>query len=319
MQKYFTQKYYSGKRKDTSSKTKALLALAWVSVLWGTTWLASKEGVRHMPALQMAGIRQSITGIIYVLFFIIKKQPFPKGKQWLVILILSFLNFMIGNGLSTWGVKYISSGLGSIISAIFPLWLVIIMMFAGKRLPLKALAGLLLGFGGICIIFYEHLKDLLNADFRFGIFISIIATIGWAFGTLFTKQQASNFNPYFSLGFQMLISGITFSIISYASGNVISISQIPAASWWSIAYLVVFGSGITFIAYVYSLQHLPAALASVYAYVNPVIAVLLGAAILHEKLSILIAAGGIITFTGVYLINNSLNKKIILTPEKIKK
>jgi drug/metabolite transporter (DMT)-like permease len=192
-------------------------------------------------------------------------------------------------------------------------------MFAGKRLPLKALAGLLLGFGGICIIFYEHLKDLLNADFRFGIFISIIATIGWAFGTLFTKQQASNFNPYFSLGFQMLISGITFSIISYASGNVISISQIPAASWWSIAYLVVFGSGITFIAYVYSLQHLPAALASVYAYVNPVIAVLLGAAILHEKLSILIAAGGIITFTGVYLINNSLNKKIILTPEKIKK
>ncbi|MFM2327860.1 MAG: hypothetical protein RIR31_2062, partial [Bacteroidota bacterium] len=109
-----------------TSKQKALLALAWVCFFWGTTWLASKEGVRHMPAIQLCAIRQLLGGIIYLIYFIVKKHPWPKGKQWGAILILSFLNFMLSNGLSTWGVQYISSGLGAIIGAIFPLWLVII-------------------------------------------------------------------------------------------------------------------------------------------------------------------------------------------------
>jgi drug/metabolite transporter (DMT)-like permease len=139
-----------------SSKTtnqKALLALAWVCFFWGTTWLASKEGVKHMPAIQLCAIRQFCGGILYLIFFIIKKHPWPKGKQWATILVLSFLNFMISNGLSTWGVQYISSGLGAIIGAIFPLWLVIIFFVNGQRLPKKAVLGLLMGFGGVCIIF----------------------------------------------------------------------------------------------------------------------------------------------------------------------
>ncbi|WP_310559575.1 EamA family transporter, partial [Flavobacterium sp.] len=113
-----------------SSKINAIglpiLALCWVSFFWGTTWLASKEGVKYMPALQLAGIRQFIGGILYVGFFLYKKTPWPKGKQWKVIFILSILNFVLSNGLSTWGVKYISSGLGAIIGAIFPLWIVLI-------------------------------------------------------------------------------------------------------------------------------------------------------------------------------------------------
>ena len=104
-------------RKGT--KAKALFALALVCVLWGTTWIASKEGVRHMPALQLAGIRQFIAGLIYVAFFLIKGASLPKGKEWIPVLVLSFLNFIMSNGLSTWGVKYISAGLGSIMGAIF--------------------------------------------------------------------------------------------------------------------------------------------------------------------------------------------------------
>ena len=133
MQKYFTYKYYSDKRENTASRTKALLALGWVSFIWGTTWLASKIGVSHMPALQMSGIRQIIGGGLIIIYFLVKNYRLPKGDQWVVILILSVLNFVLSNGLSTWGVKYISSGLGSIISAIFPLWLVLITMISGKK------------------------------------------------------------------------------------------------------------------------------------------------------------------------------------------
>ena len=106
------------------TRAKAIFALALVCFLWGTTWIASKEGVKYMPALQMAGIRQIIAGSLYVsLFFITKASSLPKGKEWIPILVLSFLNFILSNGLSTWGVKYISAGLGSIMGAIFPLWL----------------------------------------------------------------------------------------------------------------------------------------------------------------------------------------------------
>lgn len=97
--------------RERGTKTKALIALAMVSFFWGTTWLASRAGVKNMPALQMAGIRQTLGGLIYVIWFLAKGQPLPRGKQWVPVLILTFLNFICSNGLSTWGVKYISSGL----------------------------------------------------------------------------------------------------------------------------------------------------------------------------------------------------------------
>jgi drug/metabolite transporter (DMT)-like permease len=291
-----------------TTKQKALLALAWVCFFWGTTWLASKEGVKQMPALQLAAVRQGIGGALYILYFIFSKHAWPKGRQWITIIILSFLNFMLSNGLSTWGVQYISSGLGAIIGAIFPLWLVIIAVAKGERLPQRALIGLLLGFGGVCIIFYDHLKDFLNADFSFGIMLSITATISWAFGTLYTKQKAAAFNPYFSLGLQMAISSIALFATAKATGRYMPIHAIPTAAWWAIAYLVVIGSVLTFIAYLYSLQHLPTSLASLYAYVNPVVAVLLGAAIGNEKLNIFVGVGGAVTIAGVYLVNDSFRK-----------
>jgi hypothetical protein len=148
-------------------KTKAVFALAIVCVLWGTTWIASKRGVEYMPALQMAGIRQFLGGFCYFLFFLFKREKFPRGKEWGSVLVLSFLNFVLSNALSTWGIKYISAGLGSIIGAIFPLWLVIISIVGSKMKVHRTTAiGLLLGFSGICVIFYEHLSDFLNPGFR---------------------------------------------------------------------------------------------------------------------------------------------------------
>ena len=298
------------------TRAKAIFALAMVCLLWGTTWIASKEGVRNMPPLQMAGIRQIIGGLCYVLFFVARGERWPKGKEWQSILVLSFLNFIIANGLSTWALKYISSGLAAIIGAIFPLWLVVIGLFSAKaKMPGKALLGLLLGFGGVCIIFYEHLQDFLLGDFRFGILLSLVATWAWAFGTIYTKKHAANFNPYFSIGLQMVISGIALTGVSYSATDTISIAAIVWQSWAAIAYLVIFGSVISFIAYLYALQNLSTEQASLYAYINPIVAVLLGWLIFAEKLTMFIAVGGVVTLLGVYLVNKAYKVPATTMPE----
>src|SRR5687768_12237107 len=265
------------------TRFKALFALGMVCFFWGTTWIASKEGVRYMPALQMAGIRQTLGGLVYAAFFLGKGRLLPRGREWIPILILGCLNFILSNGLSTWGLKYISAGLASIIGATFPLWLVVIGLFRKKSsLPPAAIWGSLFGFGGICVIFYEHLYEFTRADFLFGITLSFMASWSWAFGTLYTKDQAKAFNPYFSLGLQMIISGVALLGISGVTGMSIPVASIPWQSWTAILYLVIFGSVISFIAYLYALQHLTAQQTSVYAYINPVVAVLLGALMFGE-------------------------------------
>ncbi len=285
-----------------------ILALCWVCFFWGTTWIASKEGVRHMPALQLVGIRQFIAGFLYVAYFLYKKVPWPKGKQWKAIFILTILNFVLSNALSTWGVKYISSGLGAIIGAIFPLWIVFITLFRGERIARLSILGLIVSFAGVCVIFYDYLEDFLKPDFRFGIFLSLISTVTWAFGSLYTKKKAASFNPYFSLGLQMLISSTIILAITGATGTGVSITSIPANSWWAIGYLTIIGSVLTFIAFIYMLQRLPPEINSIYAYVNPIVAVLLGALIFGEPLTISIAIGGLITLGGLYMVNYSMRK-----------
>lgn len=292
-----------------SKKVKAFFALGLVCFFWGTTWLASKKGVQYMPALQLAGIRQLIGGLCYVIFFLSKGAALPKGKEWLPILVLSFLNFMLSNALSTWGVQFISAGLGSIIGAIFPLWLVIIGFFgSGSKMKTGSIIGLVLGFTGICVIFYEYLGDFVNPQFRFGVLLSLASTWSWAFGTLYTKKHAVHFNPYFGLGWQMVLSGITLIGGTSLSGYGIALSQIPWEAWVSIAYLVIFGSVLSFIAYLYALQNLPTEQASLYAYINPIVAVILGWLLLGEMLTGTILLGVLITLSGIYFVNRSAQR-----------
>ncbi|MCF8322058.1 MAG: EamA family transporter [Flavobacterium sp.] len=285
-----------------------ILALCWVSFFWGTTWIASKVAVECMPAFQMAGIRQGIGGILYVGYFLFKKTPWPKGKQWKTILILTVLNFVCSNGLSTWGVKYISSGLGAIIGAIFPIWIVLIMLFKGEKINRLSILGFLVSFGGICFIFYDHLADFINPDFQFGIFLSLLATVTWAFGSLYTKKKAASFNPYFSLGLQMLLSSFFILVVTELTDAGVSVTEIPAQSWWAMAYLVIIGSVLTFIAFIYALQKLPPEISSIYAYINPIVAVIFGTLFFGEALTVFIIIGGFITLIGLYLVNYSIRK-----------
>jgi drug/metabolite transporter (DMT)-like permease len=294
-----------------SEKSRALFAVGLVSFFWGTTWLASKRGVEHMPALQLAGIRQLLGGGIYIIFFALRGHKWPSFRQLIRFTWMSVLMFVVSNGFSTWSVQYIPSGLGAVIGAISPIWIALfsLLLFRDTRINWTTALGLVLGFGGILIIFYDYLDALLNSRFSLGITLGLIATMTWALGTLFTVRHAKDMDPYYSIGWQMFLSGIILTVTARVSGQHIPIREIPSTAWYAIAYLVIVGSIITFAAFIYSLKRLPAAQASVYAYINPIVAVIVGALLNHEKLNFWIAGGTLVTLLGVFLVNTGFRKK----------
>jgi drug/metabolite transporter (DMT)-like permease len=293
-----------------TDRTRALFAVGIVSFLWGTTWLASARGIAHMPALQMSGIRQLIGGGIYIIYFRFKGFKWPTRAALLQFTWMSVVMFVVSNGLSTWSVKYIPSGLGAVIGAISPIWIAVfsLFMFKDSRINRTTSVGLLLGFGGIVVIFYEYIDAIFNSSFSIGLMMGLVATMTWGLGTLFTVKHAQNINPYYSIGWQMFLSGLILTAIAGVTGQLIPIADIPAVSWYAIAYLVITGSIIAFAAFIYALKRLPAAQASVYAYINPVVAVVIGSLLNNEKLTMMIALGTMITLFGVYLVNTGFRK-----------
>ena len=296
--------------KNQSEKTRALVAVALVSFFWGTTWLASKKGVQHMPALQLAGIRQFLGGSIYLLYFFFKGHRLPTKEQFIQFVWMSVIMFVASNGLSTWSVQYIPSGLGAVIGAIAPIWIAIfsVTLFRETKFNTITILGLILGFGGIIIIFSDYLEDLFNSKFSLGILLGVVATMTWGLGTLYTVKHAKNLDPYYSLGWQMFISGIILTLISLLTGQYNPLTSVDPIAWYSIGYLVIIGSVITFLAFIYALKRLPAAQASVYAYINPIVAVIIGALLNGEKLNMIIAIGTAVTLLGVYLVNTGFKK-----------
>ncbi len=297
--------------KKHSEKTRALLAVGLVSFFWGTTWLASKKGVETIPGLQLAGIRQFLGGSIYLIYFlIIKRHPLPSLKQLTQFLWMSILMFVISNGFSTWSLQYIPSGLGAVIGAISPIWIAIfsVMMIRDTKLNLITSIGLLFGFLGILIIFYDYLDAFLNTRFTIGIILGIFATMTWAVGTIYTVRHSKNLNAYYSVGWQMFLSGVILTIVSRATGQFVPLEQTTPKTWYAIGYLVMFGSIITLAAFIYALKRLPPAQASVYAYINPIVAVIIGSLLNNEKLNLVIAGGTLVTLLGVYLVNTGYKK-----------
>jgi drug/metabolite transporter (DMT)-like permease len=259
----------------------------------------------------MVGLRQLIAGTFFVLFFVFKKTKLPNRQQWIMILFLSVVNFVISQGLSTLGVKYTTAGLGAIIGAIFPLWLVLIIKFRGRtKLPPLTWVGLLIGFMGVCVVFYQHLQLIFNYSFLGGILLGLISSVTWAFGTIYTRDFALDYNPYFSIGWQMLIAGIVLTTVSTLTGNTIPLSEITTYAWAVILFLTIVSSIIAFIAFLYALQRLPTSLISIYAYINPIVAVFTGSLLIGEPLTFLIITGSVITLLGVYIVNKALQKQL---------
>lgn len=313
----------SNLHKSLRGNTVAYLALATTSILWGTTWVASKIAVsENLPPFQLAAIRQFIGGFCFLIFFLgYKKMPLPTLKQFGWLFVLSLLMFVFSNGLSTWSLKFIPTGFSCLIGALYPFSVVAIERFFFNKKNLTALTfvGLLLGLIGIGIVFYENLLDHHQEGFYFGVALSVIAMFSWSAGTMFIARNRLQINPYYSTGWQMLISSFVLFIISQSTHTAIPIQAISLKVWLSICYLVTFGSVISFIAFVYSMKKLPAAISSLYAYLNPLVAMLVAAFVVNEKLTVYIFWGALVTLTGVFLVNYSINRnqlKVIAEPEQ---
>lgn len=304
-------------------KTGGYLALAITSIGWGTTWVASKVAVsENLPPFQMASIRQFTGGSCLLIFFMLyKRLPLPSIKQFGWLLLLGILMFVLTNGLSTWSLKYIPAGLSALIGALYPFCVVLIerIFFKSRNLNRLTVIGLVLGLAGIGIVFYENIFNQPHDGFVFGVVLSIIAMLAWSAGTMMIARNKIDINPYYAIGWQMLISSVILYFISLSAHNAIPLRDVSLRVWLAIAYLVAMGSVISFVAFVYSLKTLPAAISSLYAYINPLVAMLVAPIVVaHEKLSLNILWGAIVTLAGVYLVNYSIkrvNAKMVIDPE----
>ncbi len=301
-------RYPSSRNKTEHSK--AVFAVGVVSILWGTTWLASKVGVEHIPPLQLSGLRHFIGGGLYVIYFATFRKMLPQKHQLWQIFWMAILMFVISNAFSVLSVKYMPSGIGAVIGAIMPIWVVLFtgMAFTKVKFKAKTMVGIGLGFLGVMVTFIDFIEHIRHTDFSLGILFGLLASIAWALATLFTAKQAKEMDPYFSLGWQMFVSGILLTTFSIATGEFVPLAEVPVPAWLSIAYLVLIGSVIAFGAYIYALKRLPTALVAVHSYINPIVAIILGNMLMKEKLTVFIVLGTLITLWGVYLVNKSFKK-----------
>jgi len=226
------------------------------------------------------------------------------------ISVQSIFLLCIANGLLTWSVEYISGGLAAIIAALVPLFIAIFTIWLSKckRISWMMIAGLVIGFGGVVTIFYDYLGDLKQPMFLTGVILAVISTLSWSYGTVYSSRQKPVIDILFSVGLQMLIAGIITLTICLITGKYVNPATIGVNSWLALSYLVVFGSLLAYSAYVFVVSKLPPTQVSVYAYINPIVAVLLGWLLLSEKMNWNMVFGTVITLAGVWLVNRESKK-----------
>ena len=289
---------------------KAYFSLAAISLVWGTTWVVSKIGIQGIPGLQLSYIRQFSAGLLFLIFFKLKGEPWPTLNQFKWLFILSLFMIVFSNGVSTWSLKYISSGLGALIGTLFPLCVVVIEMIWFKHsLNNKiTIVGMIIGFAGLLLVFYVNAFHHQPEGYVLGVIMAFLATLSWSIGVILVARKQLHMNPYNAMGWQMFLGSFPIMLAAMATHNHIPFIEVPMKTWLSITYLIFFGSIAAFAGMIYTVKHLPAAIASLYAYFNPIVALLIGAAILHEKLTPSIIIGSLITLSGVYIVNRSMKK-----------
>jgi drug/metabolite transporter (DMT)-like permease len=288
----------------------AYIALALVSFFWGTTYIAARIGAQEMPGLYVAGIRQFLSGLILVGFFLLRGHKIPGWQVLKRISVQGIFLLCIANGLLTWAVEYISGGLAAIIAALVPLFIALFTIWLSKRARItrSMVIGLVVGLAGVVTIFYDYLGQLQNRSFLFGVVLALLSVLSWSFGTVYTAKQKPPIDILFSVGLQMLIAGIIMLVVCGITGKYVNLAYAGQSSWLALSYLIVFGSLLAYSAYVFAISKLPATQVSIYAYINPIVAVLFGWLLLAEKMNLVMLLGMLITLGGVYIVNHESKK-----------
>jgi drug/metabolite transporter (DMT)-like permease len=264
-------------------KGKALIAYLIVCVFWGSTYLAIKVGVTELPPFLFAGLRFLVAGLILLILARALGDPLPRKSDWRTLAIVGLLLLAGGNAFVVWSEQYIGSGIASIFVVTVAMWTALfdaIIPGGSSELNWRVIAGLLLGFLGTLLLVGATPAEILAADKR-GPLALTMASASWSLGTVYAKRHPTQASPYMGAAFQMIVGGGAVALLGTALGEWAS-WHLSSRGIGAFAYLVIFGSILGYSAYSYALRHASATIVGTYAYVNPVIAVLLGWLLLHE-------------------------------------
>jgi drug/metabolite transporter (DMT)-like permease len=243
----------------------------------------------------------------------INRQVDLSRKNIMQQAIIGFLLITMGNGLVTWAEQYIQSGIAALICSTMPISAVLINIVNGKeRLNLRVILGMLLGFSGVAVVFHESLNQQASGDnqiFIIGIIALFVATFSWALGSLFNKRNVDAKNSLFNAGLQVIIGGSFMFIISPFVDHYEHLVLWNEEGFWAVVYLIVFGSVLAYAAYMYALKVLPVGFVTSYAYVNPLVAVLLGSWMLDESLNMYTILAFVMIIMGIFIVRSGYKKQ----------
>jgi drug/metabolite transporter (DMT)-like permease len=283
-------------RPDRGRAAGVVAALLIVYVVWGSTYLGIALAIETLPPFLMAGVRFLVAGVIlYAVARRVAPGPPPDRRQWLAAGVTGLLMLAGGNGGVSWAQQRVPSGIAALIIATIPLWIVVLdRLFFGARLRPRAAVGVAVGFAGAALLIDPRGSSAVDLV---GALVLAAAAASWATGTLLSRGRTLTVSPFVGAGMQMLCGGVALTATGLVGGELddVHLGAVSARSGFALAYLVVFGSLVAFSAYVWLLRNASTPLVATYAYVNPVVAVALGWAVLDEAVGTrTLVAGGIV-------------------------
>ncbi|MBB6346497.1 EamA family transporter [Nonomuraea muscovyensis] len=289
---------------NTADRRSSLLvwgALAVVYVVWGSTYLGIAVAVESIPPLLSGAMRFVVAGLLLGGFLLARGGVAAfrmTRRQFFGAAVVGLLLLTFGNGMVAVSEQYISTGLAALLVASVPLWLVVFRIMVRDRPKLLTLAGVLVGFAGVAALSLSGAQ----AGSTFGIVVILFGSLSWSVGSFMSSRIAMPANPFAASTVEMLVGGVGLTVLGTGVGERVDLAAITGRSWTALAYLVVVGSLIGFTAFSWLLGHAPISLISTYAYVNPVVAVVLGALVLNEQVTGQILVGGLVILVGVALV-----------------
>lgn len=264
-------------------------AFAVVYLVWGSTYLAIRFAVETMPPLLMAGVRFLVAGALLYGWARTRGAPRPTAAQWKAATVAGGLLLLGGNGAVVVAEQWIPSGLAALLVAAVPLWLVLLDAGwgSGRRPTPRVTAGLATGFAGVVLLAGSPGVGAGGAEEFLGAGLVVLGALSWAAGSLYTRYAQTPPRPRLWVGMQMLCGGALLTVAGFATGEGarLDLAAISVRSWFALAYLILFGAILAYSAYIWLLSHVTPARAGTYAYVNPVVALLLGWGLAGEPLT----------------------------------
>jgi drug/metabolite transporter (DMT)-like permease len=294
---------------------KAYLAWITICIVWGTTYLAIRIGVTDLPPMLFAGLRWIIAGLLMTILLNLRQYRLPRLNELKHLAIVGILLLGIANGLVVVAEQWLPSGLTALILSTLPFWVVGLesLLPKGPKINVFVVSGLTLGTAGVVLIFARDLNIKLDINILWGGLSLLGAVVSWSIGTIYWKYKTTEVRPLMGASVQMLIAGILQTALGFILGeqNNFHLTQNGVLA---LGYLIFFGSIVGYASYIYSITNLPLSLVSTYAYINPIIAILLGWYVLDEPLTITVFIASGLILVGVSLVKrgNTLAQKNIV-------